>query len=134
MDDKSILLMSEELRTAMGQSTRASIESKKDDLPGRWSKKSASEAASQEANDTIRIPGRVTKCSAIKGGGVRLIVEVAENVDVLSQISIAASLKAKVRVVAGVDCLKIDLMCTIRSGRIEVGDQRRVSLLVDPAS
>lgn len=134
MDDKSILLMSEELRTAMGQSTRVAIESKKDDLPGRWSKKRASEAVSQEVNDTIRVPGRVTKCSAVKGGGVRLIVEVAENVDVLSQISIASAIKSKVNVIAGVDSLKVNLVCTIKSGRIEVGDQRRVSLLVDPAS
>jgi len=45
MDEKSILLMSEELRAALGERVRADVES--EPLPGRWSKMSATGGATR---------------------------------------------------------------------------------------
>ena len=135
MDDKSILLMSEELRAALGEKGRVEVE-RQQELPGRWSRSflPPSTATEEVPGETIWISGNVVRCSAQRSGGTRLIVDLVGPSDDLSRLTSSVESQVVTHLIVGSCEMKIDLKCKIRSARIDGGAIRRVSLLVDLSS
>lgn len=131
MDEKSILLMSEELRAALGEKSRAAIE--EEVLSGRWSRKSISEDAAPRVAQEIHVAARVLRCVAIKGGKIRLTFSLLDETP-LSRLTSLAEGDVKARIIAGSDQLQVSLLGVVASVRVDRGRQARVSLLIDPAA
>jgi hypothetical protein len=131
MDEKTILLMSEELRAAMSEKARASVE---EEAPvGRWARVSSPALPDAAQSYEVHIAARVLRCAAIRGGKVRLSFALLDGSSA-SHLAALVDRSGSVRIVAGSDLLQVSLLGRVKSVRISAGDQHRVSVLVEPTS
>jgi hypothetical protein len=128
MDEKSILLMSEELRAALGEKTKAAVEG--DVLPGRWSRSMTPDAPGPSE---IHIAGRVTRCAVTKSGSIRVI---AQLLDDTLPTDLVTLVDRAVPVLINVGCGSHHVIVSGRviSVRIDGGAPTKVSILISPAA
>jgi hypothetical protein len=126
MDEQGILLMSEQLREALGEKVK-SVES--DPLPGRWSRSFASDPGPDE----IHISGRVSRCAVVKGGGIRLVAYINDATQPADVVKLVDR-SVPVRIHIDGSPVHVSVSGRVRSVRVDGGEKSRVSILIDPAA
>ena len=131
MDERGILLMSEQLRAALGEEVKR-VEQGEEQLPGRWSRMALPEAQVAPP-DEIHILARIVRCAATKSGNMRLILDIGDETSAACIARLVESARS-VRIVAGDSAHQVNLTGRVRSVRLRGGDTMRASILINPAA
>jgi hypothetical protein len=131
MDEMGILLMSEQLRAALGEDIKR-VEQPEGQLPGRWSRKVAHDAR-DAAPDEIHILARIVRCAATRSGKIRLILDVHDETTAPSIARLVESVRIT-RITAGDKGQQVSLAGRVRSVKLRGGSPMRASILLDPAA
>lgn len=131
MDERGILLMSEQLRAALGEEVKR-VEQAEEQLPGRWSRKAPPDTHVAPP-DEIHMLARIIRCAATKSGNMRLILDIADETSAESIARLVESDK-RVRIVAGDRDQQVSLTGRVKSVKLRGGRPMRAAILINPAA